>query len=462
MSTQQLEGTHHPRVVIIGGGCAGTFVAANLLRGAGTDTSPLDIVLIERSGDFGLGVAYSTGDDLHLLNVPAAKLGAAVEDPADFLAWARKSWGAVEPGDFLPRALYGRYLQHVLASAEQVSAKSGAVLRRVVGEAIALHPAASGDELHKVELADGNMITCDAVVLALGNQPPHIPDGLPVDCARVYSTPWEPGALAASDGPTTTLLVGSGLTAVDAALTLGSIDSASRVIALSRGGQLPHVHLDGGLRDPAPAPTLPDGELTVELLLTELRAHLDDATASGFDWRDVVDGIRPGIPALWGRLPVAEQRVFLQGYMRAWEVRRHRMAPQSDVRLDQLAEAGRFEVRAGHVVRVNATDAELEVHIETSGDHEVEVLNVDRVVCCTGPGLDITATPEPLVRQLLVTGVAAPDEHRLGLRATPVGQLVSRAGSTTNNVFVLGALRRGELWETTAVPEIRAQASQIA
>jgi len=49
----------------------------------------------------------------------------------------------------------------------------------------------------------------------------------------------------------------------------------------------------------------------------------------------------------------------------------------------------------------------------------------------------------------------------MGLR-TESGRLVDSAGSTEAPIWTLGCVRRGELWESTAIPEIRAQAAQVA
>jgi uncharacterized NAD(P)/FAD-binding protein YdhS len=73
-----------PGVAIIGGGFSGTLVAVRLLRAA---SGPLRVMLIERSGDWGPGAAYSTRDDAHVLNVPAARMSAFGSAPGDFCAW---------------------------------------------------------------------------------------------------------------------------------------------------------------------------------------------------------------------------------------------------------------------------------------------------------------------------------------------------------------------------------------
>jgi uncharacterized NAD(P)/FAD-binding protein YdhS len=83
------------------------------------------------------------------------------------------------------------------------------------------------------------------------------------------------------------------------------------------------------------------------------------------------------------------------------------------------------------------------------------------VVNCTGPQSDVRRVADPLVDDLLGSGTAVPGPLGWGLH-TRDGRLADAAGSATAPLWTLGAMRRGELWETTAVPEIRAQAAAIA
>src|SRR3954470_21447143 len=99
--------TRTRRVAIIGAGAAGTLVAIRLLTKA---REPLDVVVINPTPHAGQGVAYSTQQPTHLLNVPAGRLS-VTDDPHHFATWAN-----AQPGDFLPRASYGRYLGEVLAT----------------------------------------------------------------------------------------------------------------------------------------------------------------------------------------------------------------------------------------------------------------------------------------------------------------------------------------------------------
>lgn len=460
-------------VVVVGAGCAGTLTAVDLLRRPG---GPLRVVLVERSGRFGRGVAYATADDRHLLNVAAERMSALSGDPGHFAAWAADRLGPLPPGAYLPRRLYGDYLCDLLARAER-DAPRGRSLERVAGEVVDVVPggadAAAGTTTAAcgsaaatagtgttaaVVLADGRRIAADTVVLALGALPPAAPVGLPDD-PRAIGAPWAPGALDGARPGATTLLVGAGLTAVDVALTVCGQGDRHRVIAISRSGCLPFEQLPG-LRPPvAPQAAPPAPEVaTVARLERWLKVHVARARRGGADWRDALDGVRPHAQALWRSLPEGEQRRFLRERSRAWELRRHRMAPEVGARVRGLVREGRLLVRAGRALGVRALPGTVELLVDDCG--EMRTLRADRVVVCAGAGTDVAAAGVPLIDALLRRGVAAPDAHRLGLRAGEDGALIGADGAARPWLRLLGPLRRGELWETTAVGEIRVQAER--
>jgi len=89
-------------IAIIGGGASGTLLAVSLLRRA---RAPLRVLLVEKTGRVGPGLAYSTERPSHLLNVPAARMSAFPEDPEHFLRWARRGGPGTGPGGFVRRRL---------------------------------------------------------------------------------------------------------------------------------------------------------------------------------------------------------------------------------------------------------------------------------------------------------------------------------------------------------------------
>lgn len=433
-----------PTIAIVGAGCAGTLVAANLLRGGGA----LRVVLIERSGRFGPGVAYSTRDPQHRLNVVAEHMSAFPDEREHFADWTRDVFGPQPPGTFQPRMRFGQYLRETLAAAER-DAAPGSRLERVTGEVVDLVMDADG---LAVTLADGRRRRVDRAVLALGSLPPAAPVPLPTD-PRVIADPWAEGALdGLGDG--TTLLIGAGLTAIDVALSACD-RPRGRVIAISRSAQFPFEQLPG-IRTTVPPPPAPPAPTTVDRLERWLAGHVAAARRAGHDWRDAIDGLRPELDRLWQSLPTAERERFLRERWRAWEVRRHRMAPATGERIRSLLGEGRLRVQAGRVVDLHARPSGVDVRLVAG------TLRADRVVVCAGAGTDVRGAPVPLLRALLRRGLASPDPLALGLRATADGSLLAADGRPQPSIRLLGALRRGDLWETTALNEIRAQAQAIA
>jgi len=474
-------------VAIVGGGCAGALTAVALLRAA---RRPIDVVIVEPRARLGEGVAYSTEDERHVLNVPAGRHSARSDDPEGFHRWASRERPGSTPEDFHPRGAYGRYLRSELAAAlEYARDLTGSTLSHTTGRVrrIDLHDSGrarvggSGSRRQLLSLEDGSAFNASAVVLAIGPPPPSAPAELPV-VEGIFVTPWQPGALAPLDGGTV-LLVGNGPTAVDAALTIGDEAPATKIVAISRTGWEPRAHLEqalaareAGVSPVVAPPDVPDGPIALDQLEAAIRGHIRASQSAGYDWRAAFDGLRPIVPALWRRLTVEDQRRFLRDLAREWDVHRHRMAPRVAARLQALRAAGRFEQRIAGIGGVERHRDGLAVTLRghpagNTGTSTVRMrsstlregqLVVQRIINCTGPGMRITAWNDPLVRQLLDEGRAAPDALEMGLRANDDGAIVSGEGIADPSLFVLGSLRRGELWESTAVAEIRAQAERIA
>jgi uncharacterized NAD(P)/FAD-binding protein YdhS len=89
-------------------------------------------------------------------------------------------------------------------------------------------------------------------------------------------------------------------------------------------------------------------------------------------------------------------------------------------------------------------------------------LEADAVVNCTGPLTDLDRTTDPLLQALRSRGLVAPDPLRLGLDSTLDGEVVGSDGRVVPGLYAVGPPRKGTLWESTAIPEIRTQAAEVA
>jgi uncharacterized NAD(P)/FAD-binding protein YdhS len=434
-------------------GFAGSATAVALLRS--WSDGPLRLDLLERSGRYGTGVAYSTPYAEHLLNVPAGAMSLLEDRPEDFLDWTAEHRPGTSPRCFVPRREFGRYVRDRLAEAERDCCSEGVAVRRRDDAAVDLLPG----RCPMLVTASGRRLRADAVVLALGLAAPAHPPGLSPalhDHPRYVADPCDWAQLERLVGARRVLVVGTGLTMVDVALALRAGERGGpEVVAVSRSGLLPRAHRPAaGVAGPAPA-------LGRIRSADELAARIESAMRGAGDWRTVVDGLRPHTQALWRALPPAERRRFVERHGRRWDVHRHRMAPQIAARLRRLRATGSVDVREASVIALEPAGGHA-IAATLRGPDGEQRLVVDGLVNATGPVFDLRRSTDPLLRALLRRGLATPGPLGLGLRTDSDGALLDASGRRSPHLYTLGALRRGELWETTAVPEIRAQAAGVA
>lgn len=435
-------------LAVIGGGAAGTLTAiAALWR------TRLAVTVVEPRPRLGRGVAYSTCDPVHRLNVPAGSMSAYPDHPDHFALWAAGHDADATPFSFLPRSDYGRYLADVLRQAASDVAPGR--LTHVRASALSLQRRAGA---WSIGLEPAGELVADHVVLAVG-QTPTAPAGVPAELLEhpaYISDPWAGDALLTlPHGPI--LCLGTGLTAVDVALSAAEWSRRSTVLAISRHGLRPLAHRAEGA--PVWVPRLAAGHPATALgLLRAARAEVALAGTRGLDWRDVVNGLRPQVPTLWGALPERERRRLSERLGRHWEVHRHRLAPAVAARVGDLEREGRLRFAAARIEQVRPAGNLLAVELrDRRGVRQTHV--VAAVVNCSGAGFD--AGSNPLLAGLEAAGLCRRGPLGLGVGCDEHGSLLDAAGRPTG-VLTLAALRRGDLWETTSIPEIRQQAFQLA
>ncbi|MFJ2786632.1 FAD/NAD(P)-binding protein [Streptomyces sp. NPDC087216] len=448
-------------VAVVGVGAAGAMVAVQLCEAAARRGSALELLLIDPGPEAGRGAAYATGDPRHRLNVPAGNMSCYPDDPGHFVRWlCRHGSPEVSASDFVERQRYGAYLADTLGRAV-IAAHGTVAVRR-------LRTRATGcrwqGRTARIELADGGAVDADCVVLATGPGPVAAPHWAPAGLrrsGRFVTDPWAPGALdavLAEGGTRDVLLVGTGLTSVDIAL---SLDRPGRTVhAVSRGGRLPQSHA----LTPLPATACEDhlDGLPLVGLRAAIRRHVGRVLAAQGDWRPAVDGLRPLTARLWGALSEEDRAAFVEQDSALWNVHRHRMPPATAEAVSRMRRTRRLRPRAGRVLDARpGPDGSLTVVLAPPEGRETRELTVGWVVNCTGAYAPVKDTADPLWRGLLDDGGAVPGPLGMGV-GTDRGRLRGADGRAGRPVWTLGAPRRGELWETTAVPEIRGQAAAVA
>lgn len=447
-----------PSYAIVGAGFSGVAVAVQLLRRL---RGPAIVHLLNRSTRFARGLAYGTRSASHLLNVPAGRMGLDPDEPRGFVQFLASHGVAADDSDFVPRKFFGEYLEHELERA-QLDAAPGVELRMVAGEVLDLQEYEGGVRLL---LDRAEPLDVSEVILAIGNFAPLPPCGAsPVwRGAAAINDPWRPQGLRDVPRDQAVLLVGTGLTAVDALLSLVDGGHTGPVTLLSPRGRLPHAHRDQHAPPPARSVPVPEAEVGARDLLRALRREVAAAAGEGHDWRDVLGGLRADTPAFWQRLDARGRAQFLRHLLPFWDTHRHRMAPAIARRLQEALARGQAEVLAGRLLALEpAADGQLRATWQPRGGAAPVARRFARIVNCTGPSTDLRRVGDALVVRMRETGSLAVDPHGLGLLVGD-GYRVQRAdGSLHARVRYVGPLLRAQLWEATAVPELRVHAAALA
>lgn len=449
----------NPSITVIGAGFSGTLLSLHLLRHCPPGTH---IRLIERNRQFGPGQAYATDNPNHLLNVPAGRMSAFPDQPRHFLDWLHSrpmhEMDGVMPdgGSFVPRRLFGRYIRQQLHDA--LRRQSSVHLELLHGSVASITQEPRNLRLH---IEGGHDIATDIAVLALGNftpEPIPVADSMFYDPALYCADPWSPRAFAGLHPTAPVLLIGAGLTMVDAVISLLDQGHVGPIHAVSRRGLLPRCHTSAVATPRGPI-AYPSG---LRALTRFLREESEQALATGGTWQGVIDGLRPVTQEIWATLSADDRQRFLRHLRTWWDVHRHRIAAPVMARIEAARTSGQLCVHAGRLRGYESAGGRMTVRFRPRGSDDIASLRVARVVNCSGPATDYRRVVDPLVRSLLIEGTGRPDPSRLGLDVSERCALRSRSGAESRRLFAVGPVTKGAFWEMTAVPDIRQQCEQLA
>ncbi|HAI59264.1 MAG TPA: hypothetical protein DCM32_05240 [Xanthomonadaceae bacterium] len=399
--------------------------------------------------------AYS-GDCLaHLLNVPVERMGLDARAPTDFFDWLRHAHPSrgVQAGDFVPRCWFGDYLaaRAAVCDAEERFGAVSRLLHDSRGWRIDLE---GEDRCSDDGCGRAQVVRAQRVALCLG-----MPAGAPMPAAPAnwVADPWAwwsaldsdarggpndaPAAVAAPPWPgddDSVLVVGSGLTAVDMVLGLRERGFGGLIRVVSPAGCWSEAHAPAPALDPAAREAL-DSALDAAVSARALLRAIRDA-ARRHPWRAVIDALRADTNTRWAALAVDERHRLLRHAFGHWNRHRHRMAPA--VLATLLADTG-VSIETGRIHIVDGRIVKRQRGVDTP-------LDVALALDCRGPGLHAAPAGDSLLQRLLRDGVLEPGPLGAGAR-TPADP----------NLALLGCARFGELFETTAVPELRQQAVDV-
>ncbi|CAI8977861.1 FAD/NAD(P)-binding protein [Pseudomonas sp. IT-P260] len=453
-------------ILIIGGGLSGTMLAVQLLRLPGQRR----ILIIEPRAELGRGEAYSAVELGHTLNGNAARMSVDPDNPDDLTQWltahiAAGGWPESAEQNvpiselFPPRGLFGVYVQQRLAEARVVGAQHGSTVEHVRAEVVDLQTDADSVQL---TLNDGQHLNGACAVLATGMFPAaRTPQKDSSGLNAAALDPWDVAAMRQLDPQSTVLIIGSGLTMVDAVVSLEQAGHRGPIDVFSRHGLLPHVRrqppawVDFLAQDP--------GIRTPRQLLHELRRHCRDAIAQGIDWQAPLDTVRANIGRLWSQATDVQRRQFVRHVRPWWESHHHRSPPLSAALVERLHNEGRLRIQAASFKGLEpSTQQGVSIRIRPRGESETRVVHGAALINSSGIEYDWRRVARPLPQQLLARGLVRPGSLALGIAAAVDGAVLNAEGQAGSRIFAMGPPLRGMWWESTAVTDVALQAKALA
>lgn len=456
------ESIRNADVLIIGGGLSGTMLAVQLLRLPGQR----QILVIEPRAELGRGEAYSAVELGHTLNGNAARMSVDPDNADDLTEWLTDFIGAggwpesdqqhVPISElFPPRGIFGVYAQQRLAEAKAQSASS---VEHVRGEVVDLRVEEAATLL---TLDNGQQLRGAFAVLATGMFPAaRTPQTESSGLNAAAVDPWDVSAMTEIDPQATVLIIGSGLTMVDAVVSLEQAGHRGPIEIFSRHGLLPHVRRqppswvdflgeDHRLRSP-------------RQLLREVRRQCAIAHAQGIDWQAPLDTVRAHIGRLWSQASEGEKRQFVRHVRPWWESHHHRSPPLSAQLVVRLQEEGRLRIRAASFKGLEPSAQGVTIRLRYRGEHAVTQVSGAALINSSGIEYDWRRVARPLPQQLLKRGLIQPGPLALGIAADASGAVVDAQGQVSQRLFAMGPPLRGMWWESTAVTDVALQAKALA
>ncbi|MBK5477981.1 FAD/NAD(P)-binding protein [Pseudomonas sp. TH21] len=449
-------------VLIIGGGLSGTMLAVQLLRLPGQRR----ILVIEPRAELGRGEAYSAVELGHTLNGNAARMSVDPDNADDLTQWltdyiAAGGWpeSAEQPVPvselFPPRGLFGVYAQQRLAEAKALSAST---VEHVRGEVVDLQVSADSTLL---TLDNGQQLRGARAVLATGMFPAaRTPQTESSGLNAAAVDPWDVQAMTLIDAQAPVLIIGSGLTMVDAVVSLEQAGHRGPIEIFSRHGLLPHARrqppswedflaADHSLRSPLQ-------------LLREVRRQCRLALAQGIDWQAPLDTVRAHIGRLWSQASEREKRQFVRHVRPWWESHHHRSPPLSAQLVARLREEGRLRIRAASFKGLEPGGEGVTIRLRARGEQAIRQVSGAALINSSGIEYDWRRVARPLPRQLLERGLIQPGPLALGIAADASGAVLDAEGNVSQRLFAMGPPLRGMWWESTAVTDVAIQAKALA
>ena len=451
------------RIAIIGNGFSGLMVMRHLVDGGDSD---LTISVFEKQHEPGRGISYSPQSEKVLLNVVAAKMSAFPDKPNHFVQWLSKQPQFLNDdlellaNSYISRSLFGDYLQELWNETVRLATTKKIQIERFNSEVIDLTLLADSVIIH----TEKNTYKAEKIILATGNQLPGNPKTITrnfIQSDRYFQNPWN-YSLNQVDPKKPIFILGNGLTMVDTVMQLREQQLTNQIISLSPHGFhiLPHRNFSYTLPDwiseLPPSPTLLQ-------LVTAINKQFKALHKHGISGEPLIDSLRPHTQRFWRGFSYSEKVRFMRNFRHLWGLARHRLPFVTYDIIQKERINGSLSIISGNIISAQPAENGIEIIYFDKSIKSNQTILAEVLINCTGPESDISKTNASLLQNCFSKGYIQQDELKLGISTNiDTFQTIHSTGNENKQLFALGSLLRGELWESTAVNEIRLQAKNLA
>lgn len=484
-------------LAVLGAGSVATSFLRQFAHHVGCEGgTAVDVILIfDSNAQAGAGNAYQDDTASNLLNTRATGMSALKSDPNHFYDWAMRNesrWRAkfpsvcMKPDAFVPRALFGQYMNEVYDESVSMLRELGVTVKRIEALATCLRKL---DDRYEVTDEYGHKFLTDLTVLAVGNQ-----ESMQFDFLRSHAgyfpTPYPCTKLVQSIDATRSVgILGSNLSAIDAAVSLLDAGHRGKILMASRNGRLPSVRGEHNLtRSPMLLSRQRVAELAQErgghlqlgevadLLVRELEFHngasidwkeilrtgqgpqsyldaeIEQASVRDRVWQAVVYGLNDAIDLIWHYLSDKDKIIFERDFKSQWLSYRVSFPIDNARKLQRLLHTDQLSVYGG-CAEVYFSDAlnQFAINVRDSGKSFCASLYTDYLINATGYTTQVSQCRSQLLRSLVASGQAR--NHKFGGIDVDFNTslVLTYSGKRHEGLFALGSMVSGTYFWTNAM-----------
>ena len=433
------------KLVIIGDGFAAAVTAIHLLR-KGIAADSLTII---GPGHLGKGHAYGCASPSFRLNVREDLPIVFSDDPLHFARWAKVNIDDPEAktsaGIFYRRADFGRYVS------EMIAAEAGFdQIQLVLSKVSRLSQA--HDSMWRLDTDDGGLFYAEKVIIATGNSPPTWPCAIKTKpgeqaASRLIENPWTGQYLAAIGTEEHIVLLGGGLTALDAIYALVTQEHRGPITIVGPRPLLPPTQAQWARQK---QPNWPEN-ISPAKLVRFMRQYLPSTPTTSTEWQCAWEELRPNLNAIWQQFTPHQRQSLFKRLGWAWSLYRFRASPQTIKAYERLRANRQVQFAVGRAKQVACSEGAITVQLNSG-----QGIQADRIVNCTGVGTDL------FLNKLITDAIAISDPLGHAIAVNTNLNVIKPNLQAWNSLWMLGPATMGSLGDVVAASAISKQAEELA